>query len=120
MNTPAPTAKRKSWQGRAEIIEVIDGDTIRVFVDLGFSIYARLSVRIHGVNSPEMNTPGGLAAKVFTEQLLKDNKLVTLDSKRVDLHGRAEAVVMLDDGRNIGTELVRANHAVPANDRGNI
>jgi endonuclease YncB( thermonuclease family) len=120
MKTPTATAKRKTWQGRAEILEVHDGDTFRVFVDLGFQIYARLSVRVQGVNCPELPTPAGFAAKNFTTQLLPPGAVVTLDSKRLDLHGRAEAVVYLDDGRDVRTELIRTGHAQPATDRGNI
>jgi endonuclease YncB( thermonuclease family) len=112
--------KTKSWQGKAEVLEVHDGDTFKVFVDLGFSIYARIPVRVHGINAPELLTTGGIAAKVYLQQLLQPGALVTLNSRRIDLHGRAEADVQLGDGRDLAALMLASGHAVPADDRGNL
>jgi endonuclease YncB( thermonuclease family) len=120
MSTPAPTTKKKSWQGKAEVLMVIDGDTFKVFVDLGFQIFTRLNVRVHGINCPELSEKWGISARDFTAMLLKPGEIVTLDSKRLDLHGRAEAIVTLPDGRDLSKVLLEAGHAVPANDRGNL
>jgi endonuclease YncB( thermonuclease family) len=113
-------ARLKSWQGKAEVLEVIDGDTFKVFVDLGFNIYARLNVRIADINAPELPSAQGFSASAFLKTLLPVGAVVTLDSKRLDLHGRAEAVVSLEDGRNVAQLMLDAMQAVRANDRGNI
>jgi endonuclease YncB( thermonuclease family) len=110
--------KVKSWQGKAEVLEIIDADTIKVFVDLGFNVFTRLKVRVAGCDAPEINTVPGLAAKNFTQQLLQPGAIITLNSKRLDLYGRAEAIVTLADGRDLSTLLIAAHHAVPATDRG--
>jgi endonuclease YncB( thermonuclease family) len=112
--------KVKSWQGKAEVLEIVDGDTIKVFVDLGFNIFTRLKVRVAGCDAPEINTAAGLAARNFTAQLLQPGAVVTLNSKRLDLYGRAEAIVTLPDGRDLSDLLIAAHHAVPATDRGNL
>jgi endonuclease YncB( thermonuclease family) len=113
-------ARKKTWQGRAQVEEVTDGDTFRVWIDLGFSVYLRTKIRVQGVNAPELPTPAGCAAAAYLITLLPINSVVTVESRRLDLHGRAEAVVTLEDGRDLGQVLLDARHAVPANDRGNL
>jgi micrococcal nuclease len=61
----------------AEVIKVVDGDTLKVVVDLGFEVkFGPKSIRLYGVNAPESRTKNleekkmGLAAKEFTDQWL--------------------------------------------------
>jgi endonuclease YncB( thermonuclease family) len=114
------TPKKKSWQGAALVIEVIDGDTIKCQVDLGFKISLLTNVRVLGCNSPELPTPAGVLALNFTRGLISPGDMLTLDSKRLDLYGRAEAVVTLADGSDLGARLLGSGHASPADDRGNL
>jgi endonuclease YncB( thermonuclease family) len=120
MNSKAITPKKKSWQGHALVVEVLDGDTIKCQIDLGFKISLLTNVRVHGCNSPELPTPLGVLALNFTRGLITPGDILTLDSKRLDLYGRAEAVVTLPDGSDLGTRLLGSGHAVPADDRGNL
>jgi len=39
---------------RARAVRVIDGDTIRMEIDLGLSIRAEHSIRVRGINTPEL------------------------------------------------------------------
>lgn len=65
----------KMWRFTAEMIKVIDGGTIEFEVDLGFRIFAKVRVRLLGVNTPEVygvkhGTPeyeAGLRASEFTK-----------------------------------------------------
>lgn len=41
----------------------MDGDTLHVEVDLGCDIQVRLTLRLAGINAPEMSTPAGKVAK---------------------------------------------------------
>jgi endonuclease YncB( thermonuclease family) len=113
-------AKKRSWQGAAVVVEIIDGDTIKCDIDLGFKVSMRANVRVLGCNSEELPTPAGVLALNFTRSLVQVGDVLTLDSKRLDLYGRAEAVVTLTDGSDLATRLMAAGHAQPANDRGNI
>ncbi len=47
----------------AEVIEVHDGDTLRVRIDMGFNMLAREWIRLYDVRAPELNEPGGLTAR---------------------------------------------------------
>ena len=41
----------------AEVIKVVDGDTLKVVVDLGFEVkFGPKSIRLYGVNAPESRT----------------------------------------------------------------
>ncbi len=113
-------AKKRSWQGAAVVVEVIDGDTLKCQVDLGFKISLLTNVRVHGCNSPEIPTPLGVLALNFTRSLVQVGDVLTLDSKRLDLYGRAEAVVTLPDGSDLATRLLGSGHAQTADDRGNL
>jgi endonuclease YncB( thermonuclease family) len=113
-------ARIKSWQGKAVVEEVHDGDTFKVWVDLGFAVYLRTNIRVQGVNAPELPTAEGCAAAAFLVTLLPINTVLTIQSRRIDLHGRAEAIVTLDDGRDLAQILLDAKMAQPANDRGNL
>lgn len=55
------------WEYRANVLEVLDGDTLRVHVDLGFYARHQVDIRLSGVKAPEMNQLGGKETKQFVE-----------------------------------------------------
>jgi len=52
------------WEYRAAVERVIDGDTVELSIDLGFDVSITRSVRVAGVNCPEVRggTPESRAA----------------------------------------------------------
>ncbi len=68
------TKNSQGWEFKfAKVIEVLDGDTVRLFIDQGYGNFTRQDIRIRGINTPE--TDGverlqGLSAKAFVQQLL--------------------------------------------------
>jgi micrococcal nuclease len=59
------------YEYRAKIERVIDGDTVICLIDLGFHCYHRESIRLYGINCPEVHGDTknkGLQAKAFTEK----------------------------------------------------
>lgn len=111
------------YEYRARVIRVIDGDTIYLAVDLGCDVSINLTVRLHGVNCPEMKgdtrTQGGMA-KAFTKDWLQEHAsatqftqnvtLVTYKDKR-EKYGRYLGDIYAD-GRHLNADLVEAGHAV--------
>jgi len=87
-----------------KVTRIIDGDTIDVWLTSG-----RIRVRLHGVDAPERNQPGGGAATEWLSQHLRDQP-VQLEPVSQDQYQRMVAVVH-QDGRNINRELVQAGHA---------
>lgn len=47
----------------AEVLDIHDGDTVRLLVDLGFSVHLKIDLRLAGYNAPELNTPAGVRAR---------------------------------------------------------
>lgn len=91
---------------RARVERVVDGDTLDLFVDLGFRIWAKLRVRLHGVNTPEtygvkkesVEYKAGKAATEFVEEWLG-----VADIPEEDTGARAEIVIRSHDGTALGT-----------------
>ena len=59
----------------AQIIRVIDGDSVEIIVDCGFGIAFRMKARLYAINAPEMNTDEGKAAKEALSKLLNQTSL---------------------------------------------
>lgn len=84
----------------AEVIRVVDGDTVIASVDVGFDMWKRCNIRLHGIDTPETRTrdlnekKAGNKAKDRLIELLKsnDNKFV-LDSRGLDKYGRVLGIL---------------------------
>ncbi|MFA5160329.1 MAG: DUF1016 N-terminal domain-containing protein [Candidatus Omnitrophota bacterium] len=73
---------------RAEVEKVVDGDTLRVIVDLGFGIKTRQYLRLRGLDCPEMDTPEGKKAAEFVRTRIKVASEIVLTSSRSDKYDR--------------------------------
>ncbi len=59
------------YEYRGSIVRVVDGDTVHVHLDLGINVAIDLTLRLYGINAPEMSTPEGVAAKAHLIELLQ-------------------------------------------------
>ena len=96
------------------VTRVVDGDTIDVILDLGFSIFHKCRVRLYGIDTPESRTRnkdekarGKLAAK-FLEDSIKNGKVIILQSKLKDSKGKYGRVLgaVIVDGVDINEKMV--------------
>lgn len=103
----------------AELIRVIDGDTIEAMVDLGFYTWHKVIVRLHGIDAPESRTKDleekerGLAAKARLTELLEDGKFL-LESHGIGKYGRCLGDIYIqEDGIeiNVNFRLIDEGHA---------
>lgn len=102
-----------------EFLRALDGDTVEVLVDCGFRIYAKLLIRLHGINCPEMPTVEGSRAKEFAEAWLRspDSKGTTLTGVKPekrpapDKYGRWLGVFNRPDSTTLNEALVSAGLA---------
>jgi len=83
-------------------IHTIDGDTIRM---------GRERIRLRGIDTPELNEPGGDAARQRLEQLLKEGPIRIVPHGQ-DVYGRTVADVFVD-GRNVAEVLKQEGYAKP-------
>ena len=85
----------------AKLIEVIDGDTVDLLIDLGFGVHAKERCRLYGIDAPEMPTEAGRAAKAYLESLLgasselfvATRKMTRKPKEKTDKYGRYLAVL---------------------------
>jgi|TARA_R100001015_G_C4599570_1_gene154578 micrococcal nuclease len=118
------------YEYNAHVERVVDGDTIDCTIDLGFSTWKKIRVRMEGINTPESRTRDkeekkrGLAAKERLKEILKynDNKCV-LKVSGLGKFGRALASVYVDTLSsttskssiteiNVNKQLIEEGHAV--------
>ena len=107
---------------RADVVRVVDGDTIDVDIDLGFYVWMRSQrIRLLGIDAPEMHGETKAAGDAATEYLegLIGGKTIILhtvkgkdEADRHDSFGRWLGVVYLN-GVDINEEMLRSGHAVP-------
>ncbi len=104
------------YQYRAAVLRVVDGDTVHVRVDLGFDVRLDMTLRLYGINTPELPTPEGVAAKDFAISWLAhhaDFRLESLRDKR-EKFGRYLGIIHpLDGGETLNDALIRSGNAVP-------
>jgi micrococcal nuclease len=104
-----------------EVTKVVDGDTIDVIIDLGFSILFSSRVRLAGIDTPESRTRDlkekalGLESKKYLEARIKAAKNVVIKTEKMDSsekYGRILGWLYLDgDGNSINTEMIEKGYA---------
>ena len=105
---------------RCKIVRVIDGDSIIIDIDLGFSHWIHgESIRLYGVDTPECRTrdaeekAAGLLAKEFVEEALHVGGTYRLQTKEKGKFGRYLGTIYLTEETSINAALVKERLAVP-------
>ena len=65
---------------KAFVMRVIDGDTLKLEIDTGFDEQCHETIRLRGIDCPELDTPEGQAAKCFVERELGACESIILKS----------------------------------------
>lgn len=83
----------------AEVVHVVDGDTVALDIDLGNHVWWTGNFRLNGIDTPERGAPGFDEAKAFLEGLLAA-PLVRVETFKPDKFGRwlADLYVGADHG----------------------
>lgn len=97
------------FQYTAKVINIVDGDTFDLLIDLGFSVFVKQRVRLARINAPELKTPEGKQLKSELTYLL--DQPVTISTKSKDIYGRYIAEVFYQNN-NLSDQLLRDNKAV--------
>ena len=114
---------------KAELIRVVDGDTVDLIIDLGFDTSRKERFRLYGVDAPEMNTAEGKEAKAWLIGILGPYGAIYVQTlqhntkAKRDKYGRFLAVLYgfepvlssLDgpkvNGCSFNAEMIREGHA---------
>lgn len=95
--------KTKGFNGK--VISILDGDTIKILSETK----EELTIQLNGIDCPERDQVYGKEAKEFTKNLVLSLKVLIRPSKK-DIR-QTIADVILEDGRNLSQELIKAGYA---------
>lgn len=99
---------------RARLHRIVDADTFVLNTDLGFNVWAHITVRLRGVNAPERGAPGGPEATEWVRGLIGNADLYVRSYKDRMTFARwicdvgvIDGVMMLD----LAEAMIEAGHA---------
>lgn len=115
---------KPAYRYSAEVLRILDGDTIEVSLDLGFNLRQRMLLRLAGINTQELNDKSeskratAFEAKKFVDSHIGGDSVITETVKPKDKFGRWLANVYLDDGRCLNQLLLDNGLAQPWDGQG--
>jgi len=106
------------YEYKCDVKRIVDGDTVDVIIDLGFSIFYSTRVRLYGIDTPESRTRNkdekvrGLLSKDYLKEWLDQGGVIIRTYR--DKKGKFGRVLgeMVVGGRNINLLMVNENYAV--------
>ncbi len=105
------------YEYNAKLIRVIDGDTIDASIDLGFDVWVKKRIRLHGIDAPESRTRDleekkrGIASTEFLRTLMEANSGdFIVRSEGVGKYGRCLGELFISSG-SINQQLITEGHA---------
>ena len=106
---------------RARVVDVYDGDTCRVDIDLGFNTFLRREkIRLSGINAPELRgkeRESGLKSRDYLRELILDKDIyLETEKDRKGKYGRYLGTIWVKDENNryinVNEKLVQEGYAV--------
>ena len=99
---------------KAQLLRVVDGDTVDAMIDLGFDVWVKRRIRFMGVDAWESRTRDkeekkkGLLAKAYTKEMLEADKgLFTLRSYGAGKYGRVLGELFIKGHRDSLNDLLK-------------
>lgn len=106
----------------ADIVRIVDGDTIRVRAHIWPDQTIEVMVRIHGIDTPEIHRPHCSAERALAEEAKNEVTAITGDTLFLhNVHfgkyaGRVVADAHLPNGINLAEHLLQKGLALREND----
>ena len=104
-----------------KVTNVVDGDTIDVEIDLGFSVSYAQRLRLAGIDTPESRTTDkaekvlGLEAKEYLKSKVKEAKDIVVKTEKPDSsekYGRILGWIYVDgSNKSINEQMIEDGHA---------
>jgi len=76
----------------AKLLDVIDGDTVWLDIDMGFQMFTKQKIRLARINAPEIDTAAGKKTKRFIQKKLQGSHLV-IETRKRGKYGRFLALI---------------------------
>lgn len=131
-DSPFPPIPEDRFHRNALLLKVVDGDTLDVEIDLGWSMKLKERLRLEGLNTPEVRgkaeREAGKWVKQRVEKILKKGSALIITSMAYDRtgnvrgkYGRTLAVVYnAINGDYLNKYLIEKKLAWPVNERGSL
>ena len=113
---------RYLYHYKAEVLSVYDGDTVTLMIDQGMKHFARVKVRMIGIDTPEIRTKDleekkrGYEAKDYLKSRI-EGKTIIVQTLKKGKFGRWLGVMWdykedaEDLGESLNDEMIRMGHA---------
>lgn len=112
---PKPT-----YEYRAVLYRVVDGDTVYLSVDLGFRVWVTVEFRLARIDAPEVvggTKAAGVAATNYLVGLLTGREILVRSDKSRDKYGRWIGELFIPGGYgvwlSVSDEMLSSGHAAP-------
>jgi len=107
---------------KAQVLRVVDGDTLLLLLDLGFNVFRRQRLRLAAIDAPSAEQKGGEEAARFVREQLAQVEFAIVKTNKIDVYGRYVGHVfyapdeqdkqrVFSEGRHLNQELVDAGLA---------
>jgi micrococcal nuclease len=107
--------QEKDYTYKAIVLDVYDGDTCTVDIDLGFGIWMKKQkLRLYGINTPELTgeqKQDGIKTRDYLASLIMGKEVIIETQKdKAEKYGRWLATIWLD-GVNLNKKLIEEGYA---------
>jgi len=101
----------------AEVLKIVDADTIDIRIDLGLSVQVNIRTRLHRIDAWEVRgeeREKGLLAKARVEELIPVGTEVTVNTHKdkKGKYGRYLVEIFTANNKNVNNILLTEGHAV--------
>jgi micrococcal nuclease len=112
-----PIKKANAYLYRGTVLRVVDGDTVDIELDLGFSLSFKQRFRLYAINAPELRgaeREAGIKSKEALQEMIEGKKVLIRTYKdKQGKYGRYLAYIYsCDDEICINDEMVVKGYAV--------
>ena len=102
-----------------KVVKVVDGDTLDLEIDLGFSLTKKERCRVAGIDTPECRTRDreekqyGMAAKVYMAGMLKNATNLRVKTEKDGKYGRMLGWIYCDElgEKSLNEEMIDSGFA---------
>lgn len=106
------------YEYAASLLRVVDGDTVDLDVDLGFTVRHKMRVRLYGIDAPERGQDGWALARDGLADILGFGARLQIRTyrDRADSFGRYLADIynlVLDPPDHVNAHMIESGFAVP-------
>ena len=109
--------KQATYVYKAHVERVVDGDTILLHIDLGFTVLKEQRIRLAGIDCPAIDEPKGREAFQYVRDVMARVPFVMVKTNKIDIYGRyvghifylpnsEDKVKIFEQGRYLSQELV--------------